>query len=885
MWFKLSQIILRNRFTILIVLALLTAGAAYFASHVKVNTKFANMLPPDDPVSVKHKELNERFGEDGNVMVIGIEGVDLFELDNFNAWYRLGKELEKIEGIDSVFSIAHMYELIANHDSDRFELELMVKDQLKTQSEVDSIKERILSQRFYSGLLFTDSSDLSLMMVTVDAEKFNGLNRGAMIHNIYEKAESYGKYFENLRYSGLPYIRDVVANSVKAELKITIGLAALVTALILFFFFRSVVVVLACLLVVFIGVIWSFGTMGILEYRITMLMGLIPPLIIVIGIPNCTYLLNKYHAEYTLHGNKVKALSRVIQKIGNATFLTNATTAMGFGTFVFTNSQKMQEFGVVALINIIAVFLISICVIPILFSFLKPPKQKHTKHLDKKWIKHSVNKLLTWVTGHRNWVYITTAVIIAISIYGLSRVETTGNISSDLPQGNPVLTDLKYFEKEFGGIMPFEVVIDANVEKGAADKELLLRIEKIQQEVEQYELNGERIFAKSLSIADAIKYAHQALNEGDSDYYNLDLSGSERLKLSRYTKNAATGGNVGNAFLDSTTRYTRVSFQIADIGSKDMKMVTEDIRTFIDSILNPTKGLLIYYQNVYNGPSDDRLKQSLIHDLFASSVIQEKVGDLKYWIEEEIAANDSASADLFLDPEYVYSLVGTPAFDQAFNRIVDESIYSFDITGTSVVFARGTIYMIQNLIISLAIAVVIIALLMALLFGSIRMVLVSLLPNFIPLLVTGGIMGLTGIPIKPSTILVFSIAFGISIDDTIHYLAKYRQELKLQSWNIRGSVLRALRETGVSMIYTSIVLFFGFCVFITSDFGGTVALGLLVSITLLVAMLSNLVLLPSLLLTLDKIITNKAFKEPLLEMIDEEEDIELDDLEVQKRDQ
>lgn len=189
-------------------------------------------------------------------------------------------------------------------------------------------------------------------------------------------------------------------------------------------------------------------------------------------------------------------------------------------------------------------------------------------------------------------------------------------------------------------------------------------------------------------------------------------------------------------------------------------------------------------------------------------------------------------------------------------------------------------YLVKNLLTSLALAILIIAGMMALLFKNTKMVLTAMIPNLIPLLTTGGIMGLTGIPIKPSTILVFGIAFGISVDDTIHFLAKFKQELKHREWDLKYCVLRALQETGVSMIYTSIILFFGFGTFTFSQFGGTKALGMLISFTLLIAMVTNLQLMPSLLLWLEKAITKKAHVEPLIELYDEEEDIDLDELEV-----
>lgn len=1006
MWLKVSQIILRYRIVILIVLAAITGMFGYFAAtNVKINTRFANMLPPEDPMRIEHEKLKEMFGQDGNVMVIGVEDVDLFKLENFRAWYKLGQELKKIEGIDSVFSVAHMYRLRADNVNEKFKLELITKRMPETQAEVDSIKDIVLNQVFYKDLIYKDNNRLSLMMVTVNAKRFNSLDRGSMIDDIYEKTQEYESQFPHLRYSGLPYIRDVVANSVKSELKVMIALAGLVLAVILYLFYRSIVVVIACLFVVFIGVIWSFGTIGLLDFRLTMIMGLIPPLIIVIGIPNCTYLLNKYHAEYIAHGNKIKALSRIIQKIGNATFMTNVTTALGFGTFIFTNSEKMQQFGIVAFINIIAVFFISICLIPIVFSFLNPPEDKHTKHLEKKWVEYSVNKLVRWVTNHRRWVYITTMVLIAVSLWGLSKIETTGNISSDLPKGNPVLADLRYFESEFGGVMPFEVVIDANGEGEVQKEQLVRRMERVQRQVEKYKFEGKRIFARSLGLVDAIKYVNQAFQGGDSSNYNIgiyDLSRSQQGKIQKYlegpdvqkwkrmrtklyfestdsmklvglsqfidsfpsksseisidklyketdssivyeseelaklakpayktvdsTINAMLGSSkhLAKGFLDSTGRFTRVSFQVADIGSKDMDGVAKDVKISIDSILNPVKDSLNYYKQSFIA-ADGASRKSILNNFYNSEYIAKHCDRAEWQISRtykeklvESRMNELAKKGLAVsyndktydlaserqklqletaikvdidkqlseqDDEYSDEQLASSEFEFAFTSFINENIYDFFITGTSVVFAKGTTYLVDNLITSLMIAVGMIAVLMALLFSSIRMVLVSLLPNFIPLITTAGIMGWAGIPIKPSTVLVFSVAFGISIDDTIHYLAKYRQELKNQSWNIRGSVLNALKETGVSMIYTSIVLFFGFCVFATSSFGGTVALGVLVSITLLVAMLSNLVLLPSLLLWLDKSITNKAFKEPLLELIDEEEDIELSDLEIKKEDE
>jgi hypothetical protein len=868
MWFKVARIILRNRIAILAIISVLTGLFGYFAfTNVKPDTKFANMLPPEVPERADHEFLKSHFSEDGNVLVIGVENVDLFELENFRAWYDLGRKLQTIPGIDSVFSVAHMFQLVADHDNKTFRLEPVTAVRPETQAEVDTIRKVVKEIPFYRDLLYKDSGNISLMMVALNAERFNSAERGTIIFDIQDTVNLFTENLGSVRYSGLPFIREVVAKKIQQEMGIFVGLALAITALILFLFFRSLRTVLACLLVVAIGVIWSLGTIGMMDFPLSILMSVIPPVIIVIGIPNCIFLLNKYHREYAAHGNKVLALTRIIQKIGNATFLTNLTTALGFATFMFTTSDKLQQFGLVASINIIVLFLVSLCVVPIIFSFLNPPSDKHIKHLENKWVGLTVDKLIGLVTRRRNAVYFTAIVLIGLSIFGMSRMVTTGNMASDLPHGDPVLEDLIHFEEHFGGVMPFEILIDTRKKGGATDKDFLLNLEKLQQVFPAYRLDGRRIFSRSLSVADAVKFANQALNFGDSAFYSLDMSTRDRLNLKKFIENSTEGTNVSNQFLDSNARITRVSVQVADIGSLEMELVVNKMKTILDTIMNPDRkqmdSLHVAYKNAGGNEGRDT----------ALSAIYQADPKVRYSLEEMYIRGDTALARRFAEEtDLIYSYHANNGFADSLKKLLDERIYTFRITGTSVVLAASTSYLVDNLVVSISIAILIISLIMALLFRSWKMVLVSLIPNFIPLLFTAGVMGIFGIPIKPSTMLVFSIAFGISVDDTIHYLAKYRQELMHGQWDIRGCALRALRESGMSMIYTSVVLFFGFIIFTFSSFGGTIALGLLVSLTLLVAMITNLVVLPSLLLSLHKAITTRSFKEPYFEIFNEDED-------------
>lgn len=889
MWQKIARIILTNRLAILIGLFAVTIVMGYFATKVEMLYEFSKLLPDNDPVSITYRKFKKDFGQDGLAVVIATTNKDFYNKDNFQKWYELGNELQKIQvplkgtkpqeygsPVDSVFSEAHLYNIVKNNEEKIFEVKPLFDAFPSDQKTYDSLQNLIVNLPFYENIVYKKGEDLHLMMLFLNREIFNSKNRGSLIQEIQKKTEEYSESIGPFVYSGLPYIRDVTMKKVKEELYIFTLLALLITSTLLYLFFKSFKVVIVSMIVVIIGVIWSVGLIGLIGFKLTALMGLIPPLMIVIGIPNCIYLITKYQQEYKNHGNQIKALTRVIKKVGTATLMTNATTAMGFGTFIFTHSKLMQDFGIIASINILLLFVVSILIVPITYSYLKPPKIKHTKHLERKWLFKVVDKLVILSTGHRSLVYVITALAFFIGIYGMSLMKTSGNIVDDLPKKDRVVQDLKFFENKLGGIMPFEIILEST-DTIYNSYDNIRKIEDIQKT-----LALENKLSKSISIVDAIKFVTQSYSNGNPEKFILkDKRGLSNILSSKYFKNTFkldqvdTTNQMLNGFLDESKKQTRVTVQIADVGIDTMNAVVDRVSERIHKIVNEEQILVDSILKT----EDNKSKELLIAELY------EKYSWIKNDIMNAYIKKDPTLAEQFFDNENLaINLYKKAGFENVLNKAMnDHPKFSYSITGSAVNYTKGTTYLVNNLFISLALAIMVIAILMSVLFRSWKMVIVSLIPNLMPLIITSAIMGIVGIPIKPSTILVFSIAFGISVDDTIHFLAKYRQELTLNNWDIKKSVNTAIKETGVSMIYTSIILFFGFGVFTASNFGGTQALGILVSITLFVAMLANLVLLPSLLLTLEKRISNKSFKDPLLE-IDDEGDIDLNLLELKKED-
>ena len=783
-WTRVSRIILKNRYLILTLIAIATTFLVFQMKNMRFSYTEANLLPENHEVNIQYNKFLEIFGEEGNLVLLAVKDSSVFTTDKFNAWNSLAKSFDSLPEVEFTLSIADVKKLKKDTKNRKFVLESIYEKKITSQEKVNSIKKELFEKLpFYDNLLYNKKTGTIQTAIYIDKEIVNTPVRKAFVFDklipIIDRFEKENNL--DVRVSGMPYIRTINAQNIIDEIQLFVLGALFITGIIFFFFFRSYRATFITLLVVTIGVTWAFGFIGLFGYEITVLTALIPPLIIVIGVPNAVFLINKYQQEIKLHGQQAKALQRVISKIGNATLMTNITTASGFATFVFVKSQLLREFGILASINILSIFVLALLIIPIIYSFMEPPKKKHLNHLERRWMENVVDWMEKMVREQRITVYITTVIIIILGIIGLYQIRVSGSLIEDMPKTKAFYKDIKFFENEFGGIMPLEILVDTKKEKGVMKLSTLKRMDKINEVIESFpELS------KPVSIVNLVKYSKQAYYKGKPKYYQLPTS-QEQNYIFEYTKNSDGNSDMLNNFVDSTGQFARITTFMKDIGTDKMNVIQERLRQIVEKEF----------------PSER---------------------------------------------------------------------YNVSFTGKALVFLKGTNYLIGNLVFSLSLAILLIALFMAWMFRSFRMILISIIPNMLPLLITAGLMGFFGIPIKPSTILVFSIAFGISVDDTIHFLAKYRQELIANNWKIRKSVYAALRETGVSMFYTSIVLFFGFLVFTVSSFGGTIALGGLVSITLLLAMVSNLLLLPSLLLTFeDKIANKEVLKEPSIKIIPQEE--------------
>ncbi|MDX5348317.1 MAG: MMPL family transporter, partial [Hymenobacteraceae bacterium] len=758
MWKRIAIFIIKNRLPLIILIALGTAFMAYKAKDAEMSYDFAKVVSPDDPDMIYFNQFKKTFGEDGNMLVIGMQDSSIFKLENFKKLQSLTDSIQQVEGVKGMLSLANLIRIEKDTARRSFTTSQIFSPFPETRNQLDSLMKVVHDQKFFQGQLLNERTGATLMAISIDPEYLNSARREAVMNEILDKAYAFEKETGiELHYAGLPFVRSTMTTKVAAEMKLFLILALLITSITLFIFFRSFYAVIIPLIIIGVVVVWVLGSLALFGFKISLLTALLPSIIVVIGIPNSTYLITRYHYDYRVHGNKALALARVISKLGLVTLINNTTTAIGFAVFCFTNIAILYEFGVVASVNILVTFLISIILIPAVFSYLPPPTPKQLKHLDAR----PLNKLLEFfdfiVHRKRHLVYIFTGVILALSVYGIMKVKTVSYMVDDLPEESSVNSDLTFFEQHFGGVMPLEVVIDTGSKRGVQKLSNLRKIEAL----EKY-MRTQPVLSAPVSLVGFVKASKQAFYNNNPQYYNLP-DNSERNFILSYLSRQQEGGmqsRLMNSFVDSTGQIARISLKVADIGSREL-----------DTLL--IKKIKPKIKQIFGG--------------------------------ENITVKEEGNTHTFVEEDDRYT--------------------SVSLTGTTLLFIKGNEYLINSLRSSLVLAFVLVSITIALLFRSVRSVVISIIPNLIPLIIAGGLMGLFNIPLKPSTALIFSIALGIAVDDSIHFLAKYRHELFAKGFNVSRAITTSINEAGTSMIYTSIILFFGFVIFAFSEFGGTKALG------------------------------------------------------------
>jgi predicted RND superfamily exporter protein len=737
------------RYIMLLVIAI-TLPMLYQWKNITFSYEFEDFLPQNDDNAQIFKDFKERFASDNDFLLLALEKKSgIFDSTFLKKVEKIESDIAKIDDVTAVRSILSMSEFrfmpgglvveipYVHLDSMRLE-----KDSVRIYSHEELVNQ-FVSENGRSLCLFIKHTDfLSKERSDILSDK---------LYALLDKAE-----LDDYHLIGRVVGQRYYVEKMMSEMMLFISISVILVILFLWIAFRSIWGILLPQVVLYLSAIWVIGSMGLFNEPINILLVLLPSILFVVGMSDVIHLVSKYIDNLRDGMPKNDAVINAVKEIGLATLLTSLTTAIGFISLIVIPVKPIQSFAIYVSLAVVITFIITILTLPALFILSKAPVVAE-KYKNPIW--HRVlAKTFKWTLRNRKTIPLAFLLVFGVSLFGVTKLESNNFLMDELKDDNPVKMSFNYMDDNYGGIRPFELMIELkNPEQNQFwDKEVLKDFERVQDYLEN-EYGVQRI----TSLITILKTANRSFKSGLHSNYKLPENKGDIARFKKQLERLENG-QILRLVVDSTQHFARITGTIPDWGNKKVTAKNQELEHFL-------------------------------------------------------------------------------------NNELKSQYFDVKLTGTAHLLDLNLKTLSNNMMQGLILASVIIAVLMALLYRSFTMTIISLIPNIIPLVVVAGMMGYMGINLKISTAITFTISFGIAVDDTIHFLSKLKLELSKGK-----SLLRALRTTyittGKAIILTSLVLLAGFFMLILSDFEGTFAMGALVSLSLFIALLADLMLLPLLLL-------------------------------------
>jgi len=733
---------------------LVTAYLGYEVTKVRFDYDFEKFFPTNDEETDFFLNYRSKFSSDNDFLLISVEANDgIFQKSFLQEVDAFTREVEKIKSIEFVNSITNQEEYFIftggvtdskpyidfnDFDSERDSIRIYKNDELINTAVAKDGKSLCLFVRHEDYLSINKSDDL--------------------IFNLNKVIESHS--FDKVRMAGRTIGEKYYIDNMTFEMALFIGLSVFLVIFFLFIAFKSIWGVLIPQVVILSSMVWVLGGMGFFGQPINIILCSLPSIMFVVSMSDVIHLVSRYLDVLRTEDTVFKAITIAVKEVGMATFLTSLTTSIGFFSLYFVNIQPIRSFGVIMGIGVLIAFILTFLTLPILFYLFPGPKYVREEKKDHFWRKYLESSFVL-VIRRQKTIFITTGVVVLLSIIGLMRIDTNNFLMDDLKENEPLKLDFNFFDDHYGGVRPFELSVtlrDTSI--SVWDKEVLQKINTIE---EYLSLNyGVGI---KMSLITMLKIATRSSHAGNKEYYILPTSTKKIRKYRRALRLGAKGEFV-KSIIDSAENVTRITGTIADLGNQIISKKNDDLFNFIKK-----------------------------------------------------------------------------------NKL--DEMLEFNITGTAHFVDKNLKYLSISLVRGLGVSIFIVALIIGFVYRSGSILVISIITNLIPLLFIGGVMGFMGVELKTSTSIIFTIAFGIAVDDTIHFLGKFKYEL-LKGKGKMYALKRSYLTTGKAMILTTLILCSGFMLLLFSSFLGTFYMGLLLCVTLFVALIADLTILPIMLMVFYK---------------------------------
>ena len=735
---RIFRWILVNPKNTLTLVAGSTAIWILFIPSLKIDFSIEHLFSKNDPAVERYFSFRDSFGREDNVITIIYEPDDGLRKELFVELEGLVYEIEDLPEVKNVLSIFSLSDLDENawigdlYDEDETWDKNSVLKKLKYIQSDPSIGSRVLSKDLEYGAI----------IITLSDQANNHKDRTNLMDRIKDLTV---KTSPEWTYSGVSVLRTEYVRYMLRDNFIFLPPIALILITMLSYIFRSWVFVLLPMITVLTTVLWLLGFMGLVGLEINIMTYVVPTLLFIIGVSDAIHIQARFRENMAKDNSSPKeSMLITMMQMSKVIFLTSLTTAIGFIALTTTSINIVQEFGLEIALGVMIAWFISILVVPSGIMLFRAFDDKN---------RSTFSPLLYWLADtipRRPWLFITIPLIISFTmIYKIKDVSTDASLMDDLRPKNQLYQDLKFTEKYFGGVLPFEVLIsiDPSNNKKIIEPEIFPYIDKVESLLRS-EMEESRFF----SLSTFLRSVKRIRGDDVEAIYSQEMI--ERI--------------------------------IEEQSKQDLKLVSNDKK------MTRVTGL------IENKTSSEMKK------------IYNKL--------------DSLSNSF---PPYL----------------------SIECTGTTVVALRTNDYLVQSLVNSLGLALFFISIVMAVMFKARSILFASLVTNLIPIFTILGIIAWFGVSIRPPTAMTFAVALGIAVDDSLHFLLRYRKELR-QGMNRVEAIKSTIINTGSALMITTTILVSGFSILLFSAFLPTYQFGLLSASMIGVALLCDITLLPALCLVL-----------------------------------
>lgn len=731
---------------VIAMIVIITVLCVIGISRLGFSYDFEAFFPQGDPATDYYYEFRKEFETDNDFFIVALENESgIYDQDFLRNVDSLTHALRNVNHIVEVMGPTQ----ITTYSRDPvmgqiFKIPLLRWNEPEFYA-TDSV--RISESPGMIGLFFSqDGKSLAINMKHEQA-----LSKDKCDQLSYDIERVVGSFsFDKTHIIGRALGQRLYVEMMLQELFLFISISLVLTTIFLFIAFRSGWGIVIPTLVVLISIIWTLGFIYLLGKDLDLMLTVLPTIIFVVGMSDSVHVLTKYLQELRNGRDKIEAIRYAFKSIRLATFLTAFTTAIGFLTLIFSNIKPISDFGIYTSVGIMLAYGLTYTMLPAVLLLAKPKKLYIYATSDDFWI-GKLHTALRWIIRKRKWIFAGTAVICAISIYGIWTIRVDNKMLEDLKDSHRLKQEFFFMEDHFSGCRPFEMAVIFDEQTSIYSPEALSDLDTI-----NAFLRNEYGVGSLISVSEIIKSSYQALNAGERDFYIIPTDSSDFVRATKFLKRKEMQELIG-LFVDDETHTVRISGKVGDFGRQHYDSLNVKLESYI------------------------------------SQHCQTK--------------------------------------------------FKYHVTGTAHLIDLNNRYLVENMLWDLLLSVVVIGLVMGIVYKSPKMILLTIIPNIVPLVIVGGIMGAVGIPLKVSTSIVFNIAFGIAVDDTIHFLARVRTLLR-DGMSSLYAVKRTFLTTGKAMVVTTLILSGGFLSLILSDFMGTFYIGFLISLTLFIALIAELLLSP-----------------------------------------